>query len=207
MSFIISPQDAVANILIDTHAFEAITASAGVSVGDSITRRQVLDKDGAVTSTSYFNETTGLVVSTAPAAANLVSIVDNSVDILERDLTKKVTQTPVLQVGTSSGIVGTQAAGSISSLYVVNANGATVGHWVGVVAGSTAPVSGTSVMFAATWIPGAANSQALLDSSYFNSFPSTTGFTIVRSSQPNIYTVLGAALANNQTVRFTSVVN
>jgi hypothetical protein len=208
MSFIFTPSDASSVPLLVSNSFEAIASSAGVSVGDSITRRQIIDNTGAITATTFFNETTGLVVATAPAAANLVEIEDQTADLLASNIAFK-TANPSNAISNNivaGSLISEPVGRSISSLYVVN-TAATVGHWVGVVSGTVPPVSGTTTLIASVWISGAANSQALLDQAYFNSFANQNGFQIVRSSTPLIYTQLGAVLANAQTIRVNSFNN
>jgi hypothetical protein len=213
MSFIFSPSASTPSNLLKATQYEAIAALAGVSIGDSLSKRDILDSTGAIISTNWFNETTGLPLATAPTAAQVVEATDStqdSVDALrtsiERNPENRLAPAPAIQSTANNvvGVINTVTTGQISSLYASNQT-AVAGHYIGIVSGSAAPVSGTTALMASFWFSGAANSQLLIDNNYFRSFPSSTGYSVVRSQSPLVFTQLASALASSQLIRTTTL--
>jgi hypothetical protein len=213
MSFIFSPSVSTPSNLLLTTQYEATAALAGVNVGDSLSKREILDSSGAIIGTNWFNETTGLALATAPTAAQVVEIDDNVQDsieslrtAIERNPENRLVPSPTIQQTTNNvvGVVSTATTGQISSLYASNV-AALAGHYIGIVSGSAAPVSGTTTLMASFWYAGAANSQLLIDNNYFKSFPASTGYSIVRSQSPIVFQQLASALAANQLIRTTTL--
>ncbi len=89
----------------------------------------------------------------------------------------------------------------IGSLYFVNSGGAVAAHYLGIVEGTTALVSGTTRLVHRFWNSGTNGASFLFDNNYFfRGAKLLNGFQIVRSSNPLVYTQLGANLANNVSV-------
>jgi hypothetical protein len=213
MSFIFSPSAATPSNLLKASQYEATAAIAGVSVGDSLSKREILDSTGAIIGTNWFNETTGLPLATAPSAAQVVELTDNTANsiqglrvALERNPENRLVPSTSIQQSQNNvaGVVSTATTGQISSLYASN-QAAVAGHYIGIVSGSATPTSGLSTLMASFWYSGAANSQLLIDNNYFKSFPASTGYSVVRSQSPLVFQQLASALASNQLIRTTTL--
>lgn len=211
MSFI-SSSSSIDPTLLRISNFEANATSAGVSIGDQISKREVLSVGGTVINVTYFNDTTGLEVTTAPAAANLTPLDDSTqdaIDTLRVSLERNTQFKPIaatVQSITNTTVAGsliTVVTGSVSTLQVIN-QAASTACYVGVVSGVATITSGTTPLLASVWVPAAAGTQVVLDSQFLLEYPSTTGYQIVRSSTPLIYTQLGAVLSSAQTIRTTT---
>jgi hypothetical protein len=92
---------------------------------------------------------------------------------------------------------------TLASLYMINASGAVVSHWLALVAGSTGTVAaGDPLMFA--WRnPGTDGFQLLLNKADFEGI-GTSGFRIIRSATPNTYST-APVLANNVNIQVTTM--
>jgi hypothetical protein len=213
MSFIFSPSTTTPSNLLKTTQYEATAALAGVSVGDALSKREILDSTGAIIGTNWFNETTGLALATAPTAAQVIEVTDSTQDSIdslrasiERNPENRLVPSPTILQTTNNvvGVVSTATTGQISSLYASN-TAVLAGHYIGIVSGSAVPTSGLSTLMASFWYSGVANSQLLIDNNYFKSFPSTVGYSIVRSQSPLTFQQLATPLAANQLIRSTTL--
>lgn len=145
---------------------------------------------------------------TVPSKSNLVAIQNNITDIVNKTIiTARDTINVLTAFNTNAALLANSTASNQvpASIYLVNPT-ATTPHWVGVCA-DPSPISGTTEMLVSFRNPGTEEFQLLVDLNYFNAVFgnggfNTLGYSLVRSSNPIVYTSLGSSLSSSSFVRF-----